>query len=217
MYKVTALLHLADPGDDLETAVLVKRLRGVAEESRAQRILIEPTLPGVRNGGDLLVHLQFADAGDWEDTRAVLDAALGHSAVRHVDAVEYLGADGPGTTGRRDDGPSPTVYRTLLLRVDETAPAAEVDRFENATLAMPDHLSGIRAWQLSPVIRARGASTWTHVWEQEFADVDALTGQYMMHPVHWGLVDRWFDPECPDRIISDRVCHSYCRLRAPVI
>ena len=22
----------------------------------------------------------------------------------------------------------------------------------------------------------------------------------MNHPVHWGLVDRWYDPECPERI-----------------
>ena len=40
-----------------------------------------------------------------------------------------------------------------------------------------------------------GTSAWTHVFEQEFTDVEGLMGPYLMHPIHWAVVDRWFDPE----------------------
>ncbi len=61
------------------------------------------------------------------------------------------------------------------------------------------------------------SSRWTHVWEQEFTGIDALLGQYMHHPVHWALVDRWFDAECPDRIVTDRVYHSFCTMSETII
>lgn len=35
-------------------------------------------------------------------------------------------------------------------------------------------------------------------------------GQYLNHPVHWSVVDRWFDPECPESVVRDRVCHTFC-------
>lgn len=38
-----------------------------------------------------------------------------------------------------------------------------------------------------------------------------------MHPVHWGSVDRWFDPECPEVIVRERVCHSFCACADPVL
>jgi hypothetical protein len=39
----------------------------------------------------------------------------------------------------------------------------------------------------------------------------------MLHPCHWGQVDRWFDPEDPDWLIDTFLCHSFCETRAPVI
>jgi len=44
--------------------------------------------------------------------------------------------------------------------------------------------------------------TYTHVWEQEFDNLDGLTGEYMNHPVHWGLADAFFDAECPEYIVD---------------
>ena len=76
---------------------------------------------------------------------------------------------------------------------------------------MTRFIPAIRAWQLSRVDEAIGDSQWTHVFEQEFGDLDGLTGPYLMHPIHWAVVDRWFDPECPDVIIRDRLCHSFCQ------
>jgi hypothetical protein len=82
---------------------------------------------------------------------------------------------------------------------------------------MPRYVPTIVAWQLSRVDDAVGTSDWTHVFEQEFTDVDGLMGPYLMHPVHWAVVDRWFDPETTDVIIRDRVCHSFCQLTNPVL
>jgi len=30
-------------------------------------------------------------------------------------------------------------------------------------------------------------------------------------------VDRWFDPECPEVIVRDRVCHSFCVISDSVL
>jgi hypothetical protein len=112
----------------------------------------------------------------------------------------------------RASGSTGTVYRTLLLR---TVPGTAIDtiaRFEDELRSMPRYVNTIIAWQLSRVDEAIGTSQWTHVFEQEFTDVDGLIGPYLMHPIHWAVVDRWFDPECPEVIVRDRVCHSFCAL-----
>ncbi|MBF6353109.1 Dabb family protein [Nocardia higoensis] len=218
MYKVTRLLHLADPGDETAVATTIERLTSAAKSADARHTLVARTLPGVRNGGDVLAHLQFGSAAEWARHRAAIDEATSGSAIGHVDAVEY--ESGPASdahAGRRQDAGPSRIYRTLLLRVDDAADTAQVRRFEHGTLQMPEHIPAILAWQLSPVRHATGAARWTHVWEQEFADVDELLGPYMHHPIHWGHVDRWFDPECPEQIVKDRVCHSFCAIPAPVI
>lgn len=218
MYKVTRLLHLTDPGDEMIADVTIKRIAAAAESAGARQSLVARTLPGVRNGGDVLAHFHFRSEDEWRRSRAAIDEATSVPAIGHVDAVEYLGASPEDARGgRRWTSRPPTVYRTLLLRVDAAADAAQVRRFEHATLQMPRHIPAILAWQLSPVRHAAGKSRWTHVWEQEFTDVEALLGPYMNHPIHWGHVDRWFDPECPEQIVKDRVCHSFCAIPAPVI
>lgn len=212
MYKVTRLLHLTDPRDEASTAAVIRDITAAAESARHS--LVAPTLPGARNGGDILAHFHFESEAEWTRQRGPIDAATGGPAIRRADCAEYVGGS---RAGRRDTPNTPAVYRTLLLRVDDSAPRHELRRFEHAVLQMPEHLPGMRAWQLSPVLHAAGATTWTHVWEQEFTDLDALLGQYMNHPVHWALVDRWFDPECPENIVKDRVCHSFCAASGPVV
>ena len=54
-------------------------------------------------------------------------------------------------------------------------------------------------------------------WEQEYADIGGLMGPYMLHPYHWAVIDRWFDPECPDWIVNTRLCHSFAAFGAPVL
>ena len=126
--------------------------------------------------------------------------------MRHIRVNPLVRGDKPGT-----------VYRTLLLRVLPDTDADTVARFEHELSSMPRYVSTIWAWQLSRVSEAVGTTAWTHVFEQEFCDVDGLMGPYLMHPIHWAVVDRWFDPETTDVIVRDRVCHSFCAITDPVL
>lgn len=193
--------------DESERDRVLDALRAAAERSGALRALVEPTLPGSRNGGDILVHLRFANEADWE--KSDFDEALTDPAITRVNGVTYQGAP-----FRRGSG---TVYRALLLRVPPEVEAETVAAFESELSMMPRYVPTITAWQLSRVEQAVGTSEWTHVFEQEFTDVAGLMGPYLMHPIHWAVVDRWFDPETTDMIVRDRVCHSFCELSGPVL
>ncbi|MFM9370428.1 Dabb family protein [Streptomyces sp. Da 82-17] len=112
----------------------------------------------------------------------------------------------------------PRVKRTLLLAVKPDAPAGLVARLEADLLAMPDHIAAIRSWALSRVDRTRTPGRWTHVWEQEFADVAGLTGEYLGHAFHWTCVDRWFDGEVPGGgVVEPLVAHLFRWSGEPVL
>lgn len=196
MFNVTTLVHTA--AREPIVAALRDAVRSVPDA------LVEPTLPGVRNGGDILVHLRLADEDVWPGVQARVDEVLSEPAVTHVDSACYRGCPvGP-------DEPDGSVFRALFLRVAPQTPDDVVARFEADLADMARYVSTITAWQLSRVETATGTSAWTHVFSQRFTDLEGLTGPYLMHPIHWAYVDRWFDPECPEYIVRDRVCHSFC-------
>lgn len=203
MFSVVNLIDVAEHSRDR----LLAALRDAATKVGAEGLLVEPTLPGSRNGGDILMHLRLADRSEWVRIAGEFTDVLHDPAVTRVNGASYT-----GNPVRTDWSLGPgTVCRTLLLRVAPGTDDATVARFEDDLRLMPRYVRTITAWQLSRVEKATGDSTWTHVFEQEFTDVDGLIGPYLVHPIHWGHVDRWFDPECPDVIVRDRVCHSFCR------
>jgi hypothetical protein len=204
MYSVTRLLDVDEVGRDRVLA----HARAGAAATKAQHQIVAPTLPGARNGGDILVHLRFDTEYQWRSAETDFTAALTDSAVTRVNGVCYSSDASP------HDVRTGTVYRALLLRVLPGTDAQVVARFEDELRLMPRYVKTITAWQLSRVDEPIGTSKWTHVFEQEFTDLDGLMGPYLMHPVHWAMVDRWFDPECPEVIVRDRVCHSFCRIGA---
>lgn len=202
MFNVVNLIDVA-AGDSER---MLAALRDAASKVGAEHVLVEPTLPGSRNGGDILVHLRFARRIEWDSVAVDFADVLQDPAVGRVNGATYSGrpvdtewSTGPGT-----------VYRTLLLSVAPGTDDGTVARFEADLRLMPRYLQSITAWQLSRVEQASGDSTWTHVFEQKFTDVEGLMGPYLIHPIHWAYVDRWFDPECPEVIVRDRVCHSFC-------
>lgn len=207
MYSLTRLLDVRDDARDS----LLGELRNATAAADPLRRAVAPTQSGSRNGGDILVHLRFTTQDQRDCAAEGLATVLDDPVVTRINGADYSGvpvrsADTPGA-----------VYRTLLLRVAPETDPATIARFERELSSMPRYVSTIRAWQLSRVSAAIGASAWTHVFEQEFSDVDGLMGPYLMHPIHWAVVDRWFDPECPDVIIRDRVCHSFCAMADPVL
>lgn len=207
MYRVVRLVHLNDRAD---IEIVNEQLR-VAARLVDPHALVAPTLDGSINGGDIMVRLSLDDARQWSTNGPKLVEALTDSRIAHIDGADYLDP-GPDSAGRRVDAGA-TVYRTLLLRVDPGTDPATVARFERETLRMPAHVSTMSSWQLSKPLVTQGNS-WTHVWEQTYRTLDGLLGDYMLHPIHWGYIDKWFDPECPERIITDRVCHSLCPIEA---
>lgn len=207
MYSVIRLLDVAEVDRDR----VLGDVRTAAARTGAHRTLVEPTLAGSRNGGDILVHLRFRDESEWRCHAAEFTAALQDGAISRINGAAYPGHPHPG-----HPGPS-GVYRTLLLRVLPGTEDSIVTRFEDELRLMPRYVRTITAWQLSHTQDPTGDAEWTHVFEQQFTDVDGLMGPYLMHPVHWAVVDRWFDPETTDAIITDRVCHSFCALPAPIL
>jgi hypothetical protein len=200
------VIRLIDAVDEAARDRLLDELGDAASGCGAEKVLVEPTLPGARNGGDILMRLRFGFKDEWDSAAAVFDRVLADRAVQRVNGATYTGS--PATAS----AVAGSVYRTLLLRVQSDADAAKVERFEHDLRLLPRYVASICTWQLSRVESAVGTSSWTHVFEQEFVDVDGLTGPYLMHPIHWAYVDRWFDPECPECIVRERVCHSFCQI-----
>lgn len=177
------------------------------------------TLPRSLNGQHILWRISFATEVDhwaalsspqWRDEIApLLDPAKGVS----VDRVSYRPSLSDASAGRQ----TPGIWRCLTLSVDAGTSAAEIVQFEKDTALMPIHVPAIRNWALCKVVASSGRRRWTHVWEQEFDDVAGLEGPYMLDPIHWGLVDGWFDPECPQRIVDPFLIHAAFAIDEAVI
>jgi hypothetical protein len=160
-----------------------------------------------------------------------------------LDAVHYSPLEG-GLDAPRIASP---VKRTLLLRVEQGAPPDRVAAFERELAAMPDHIPAIRNWHFARVAGTCGAgggpspsgpskrsaqragapvelghaerssSGWSHIWAQEFETLDGLQRDYMVHPYHWAVVDRWFDPESPERVVAPGFAHVFCAMPQSVL
>nr|WP_312037617.1 Dabb family protein [Rhodococcus sp. 4CII] len=207
---MTTLIHLVPGVDASAGTALAVRLHDAAAPT-ARRVLVTPVLAGGINGGDVIAHLHFDDESQWRAVEPEVTAQLRTSEIGHVDSVGYTGVPAP-TRGAVE----PTIYRTLLVAVDDAADPEVVEQFESETRAMPNYIRTIGTSQLSRVHESAGSAQWTHVWEQEYADLDGLTGPYMTHPYHWAHIDRWFDPERGPRIVT-RLCHSFCATDGAII
>jgi hypothetical protein len=94
------------------------------------------------------------------------------------------------------------IWRALIFRVMPHGFPAGARELEDGLLLFPKYIPAIRSWALSAVSTVEGPKAFTHVWEQEFDSLRGLTGDYMEHPIHWGLVDAWFDAEYPQYIVD---------------
>ena len=184
---------------------LLSRVRGLPG---IRHVALGRNLAGSWGAGDYTLDLQFAPTSpDSPDQAAGLAAAL--KGMAQVDCVTYSPIGG----GLRAPQLCHGIWRTLMFRVRSQAPEWQVRSLERDLLRMPDYMPGIRNWRLARVL---SPGAWTHVWQQEFASVDDLLGEYLMHPFHWGRVDRWFDPEFPEWTV-DAISHAFCPLATSLI
>jgi Stress responsive A/B Barrel Domain len=160
---------------------------------------VSANLPGSVGGAGAVWDLRTTE-DSLADVSQLLDAAC-------LTSTEALALDPIASGYRHLDGAR--VKRTLALAVREGTPASQIHRFERSLSAMPDHIPEIRSWSLSRVGAGSTTQYWTHVWEQEYADVDGLRIAYLRSPYHWTGVDRWFDPEVPCSIVDPHLSHMF--------
>ncbi|MFV8817885.1 Dabb family protein [Haliea sp. E17] len=176
---------------------------------------VAPTMPALSaNAGQLVARLVFADerrAQHAETSREWREHVSPLLTGTQVARVGYS----PIMSGAAEGGPG--IWRALLVKVLHGTPAAQVAAFERDLLLMPDHVSTIRSWSLGSVTSQAEPGAFTHVWEQEFDDAAGFTGEYMHHPVHWGVVDGWFDPETAHCIVAPLMVQLVGSTERPLI
>lgn len=179
---------------------------------------IRPSLEGSVNGGDLVCIFGFPNEAIYRSAKesegwTPIAALCSSSEVKRWDWAAYP----TEALGLREPEIAAGVHRLLLLAVAPSTDIAKVGRFEAEMRAMPDYVDAIRNWRFSHVTESGGARLWTHVWEQEFADPQGLFGPYMMHPIHFAHIDRWFDTESHDWIVDPELCSTYCAFEASAL
>jgi hypothetical protein len=201
--------HRNDAWKALETAT--ERLPGLVGS------MFAPTLPNVYNGGDAIWRGSFADAvacdaafasDAWKPAAALLaDRAI----VTHVDRATFT----TELSGERVQ--TPGLYRVALFCANVHPDADRLRSFRDETAALAKHVRTIGRWQLSTTREGDGLRPWTHVWEQEYTDLDGLNGAYMLHPSHWARAERWFDPEYPEYLVDPLLVHTFCAIEDHVL
>ncbi len=172
-------------------------LKGVASS------WIAPALDGVAiNAGHIVWRMVFATEREAMAIRQ--DPAWGR-AIAPLLAVTEVTSVGYRVTRSAVRLAGPGIWRALIFRVMPEGFPAHAHAIEAGLMMMPKYVSSIRSWALSPVALVEGPKAFTHVWEQEFDDVSGLTGEYMTHPIHWGVVDSWFDAECPNYMVDPQL------------
>ncbi|HEY2302475.1 MAG TPA: Dabb family protein [Acidimicrobiales bacterium] len=213
MYRRVALLHLDPATTESDRVALERQLGDVA--ARVPGVThshLGRHLEGTVGGGDYTWDLAFPDAAAcpaWEDQLSGAGAtALFERMITRVDCVQFPSA----TVTVVEPEMADLVKRTLFLEVSKAASPEQIDRFDHILTGMPRYIPAIRNWACHRVDNGLsvGPRRWTHVWEQEYADISGLRVDYMMSPYHWGFVDGWFDSESPHHIVEQGVAHVFC-------
>lgn len=220
-----------------ETAQLYLRTE-LSETERtafaAQLELAGTELPGIVTAalGQNFVPEHGAGHYTWDlvfPDRATADAArasafwgkeLLPALERHCRARSALGLETIGA-GARAPALANGIKRTALFRLLPGVTPERQARFASDTLEMAAHIPAILNWRLSRAVAldwdAPDCTPWSFVWEQEYATLDGLNVDYMVHPHHWAHVDRWFDPESGVQAVDTALCHAFSPLGASVI
>ena len=100
------------------------------------------------------------------------------------------------------------VKRSLVMQVEDGTPKEKVRLYEKQLMEMPKHIPAIRNWAFSRAVQAIPPTQWTHVWEFELRRAEDFQ-DYLLAPFHWGVVDIWFNPEWPQRIVGHGFVHGH--------
>lgn len=193
---------------DCDAGAIEHALRAAAHaRAGTKRVALARNLDGSWGAGDYTLDvLRDESAADGTADFAALARLPG---IERIDGARCRAIGG----GLREPALREGVWRTLMLRTPPQAGTVRIAALERELLQMPAFMPGIRNWRLS---RIEPPGAWTHVWQQEFAHVGDLLGEYLMHPYHWGWVDRRFDAESPDWTV-DAISHAFCPLASSLL
>ncbi|WP_408898865.1 Dabb family protein [Nocardioides sp. R1-1] len=221
-WRETAQLHLPAGAGEAQLGALAAVLARAVELPGIDAAVLSANYVADYGAGHFTWDLVYPDRATAEAARTsplwtdvLLPALDEHCAARSALGLETVGAGG------RDPGLKDGVKRTALFRLLPGVSADVADAFARDTLAMPAHIPAIRNWRLSRAVPlawdAGPGAPWTFVWEQEYADLDGLVVDYMVHPHHWAHVDRWFDVESGAQVVDPALCHAFAGLEQSLI
>jgi hypothetical protein len=203
-------------GREGECSHLVEALRkAVSQLAGVKKSWIAQAMPAVSlNAGHLVWRMTFASEREalhapllpsWRETIAPL------LADTQISGVGYRVTRSAGTRGGRG------IWRALIFRIIPEGFPHSAKQLEEGLLLFPKYIRTIRSWALSAVATVEGPKTFTHVWEQEFDSLDGFTGEYMQHPLHWGLIDSYFDAEYPQYVADPYLVQVVGEIDGPII
>jgi hypothetical protein len=203
-------------GREGESGRLVAALRkAVSGLAGVKKSWIAAAMPAVSlNAGQIVWRMTFASERDalhapllpaWRETIAPL------LADTHISGVGYRITRSAGTRGGRG------IWRALIFRITPEGFPGTARQLEDGLLLFPKYIRTIRSWALSTVATVEGPKNFTHVWEQEFDSIEGFTGEYMQHPLHWGLVDSYFDAEYPQYVVDPYLVQAVGEIDGPLI
>ncbi len=220
MIRTTTFVHLQPDADPQGVDRLVEAVRAADGELDVLAVDAARATPNSHRAGDVMLLGAFVDSDAAARARehpyvASVVRPLVDACAAHVETVRY--PQGPARLQQPDL--TGGIHRTLLLHVARDTDPNLVERFELELADMPRYVDSIRNSSLSRVESMSGSlgPDYTHVWEQEFVDLDGLTGPYMMHGYHWSLVDPWFDAQSPSAIVDSVLIHASCALRHSIL
>ncbi len=187
----------------------VSRLPGVVE-NLVTRVHTEATI----NAGHIvwrMVHESEAAANT-----AMLAPAWRSAVLPLIEGVEITGVGYRMTRKAAGDGTA-KIWRGLLFSCFADADPALVRELEERTLLLAKYVPEIHAWGLNRAAWSEGRKPIHYIWEQEYDDVAGLTGPYMDTPVHWGVVDAYFDADCSEFIVDPHLVQVVAAIDEPVI
>ncbi len=220
MIRTTAFVHLNPDAAPTRVDELIDAASRAAEATGAIAADASRVTSNAFRAGDVMLLGAFADQPALEHALSsahvteILRPLLAEVAA-HVEAVRYT----QGETTIRESGLTNGIHRSLLIHVHPDTDPVLVERFERELAAMPHYIDAIRNSSLSRIaaMRASLGPEYTHVWEQEFATLDGLTGPYMQHAYHWSVIDPWFDVQAPVHVVDPELIHSSCELRRSIL
>ncbi len=200
MFVSLRMLHLPEGRVDERDALIAQLCQGAEQLPGALGNWIAPVYPTATiNAGHVIWRMVHASE------------AAAHAATLHPAWAEHIGPAIAGTevtaagyrlTQKKVHPAGPGIWRALLFSCFPHSDPAKVRDLEEQTLLLPKYVPEIRSWGLNRTAWSEGRKPIDFVWEQEYDSVDGLAGPYMQTPIHWGIVDAYFDADCPEYIVD---------------